>query len=200
MSLLVLAAAATAPTPAPVSPTSFSELLDPVEMPAEAIADPCTPAPGNTLHCTTIASKKIAGVGRVDIRRTSQLDDMPGFGVEIVIVTDHDGMFVLPVIGFAEISDLTKTNDSTRGLSVAIRALPDSVVGIELDYAGVLSPNWKDTFKAHPWRGSILVACEAKDGGLVCKAIEVGGAFGDCRATGWHGRDAQIRCDRAIRL
>lgn len=198
MSLLVLAAAAAAP--APVDPTSFQEILDPVAMPAEAIADPCTPAPGNTLHCTTIASKKIAGVGRVDIRKITDLDGVAGYGVEVVIVTDDDGMFVMPVIAFGQISSLTKTNDATKGLSVAIRALDESTTGVELDYRGELTPNWKDTFKAYDWRGSILIACEAKDGTVFCKALQVGGAFGECRATGWHGRDAQIRCDRAIRL
>ncbi|MGE5184769.1 MAG: hypothetical protein ACM31C_22005 [Acidobacteriota bacterium] len=204
MSLLVLAAASTAP----VSPTDFSEILAPVEMPADAIADPCTPAPDTQLRCTTIASKKLAGIGRVDIRRSAR-DDQPGYGIEIVIVTDHDGMFVLPMIGFGEISDLTKTNEATGGLSVDIRALkplPDDpsgtgpAVGIELAYAGALSPNWKDTFKGYVWRGSIWIACEPEDGGVACKALQVGGAFGHCRATGWRGRDVQLRCEHAVHL
>ncbi len=72
--------------------------------------------------------------------------------------------------------------------------------GIALDYTGDLTPNWKDTFKARTWRGSIVIACEAKDTGLACKAIQVGGAFGDCTAHGWIGVAAQIRCEHAIRL
>ncbi len=205
--LLILAAAATSP----VDPISFSEILDPVAMPLEAVPDSCAPnpaAPGP--HCTTLARRTIPGVGRIEVHKLVRLDDMPGFGIEIIIVTDHDGMFVMPVIAFSESSSTTKTNDVTQGtLTADVRALHatpgDPVVvgptaGIELDYTGDLTPNWKDTFKARKWHGSIVIACEAKDTGLACKAIQVGGAFGECSAHGWTGVAAEIRCGHAIRL
>ncbi len=74
------------------------------------------------------------------------------------------------------------------------------MVGIELDYTGELSPTFKDTFSAHAWRGSILIACELEDGGVACKAIQLGGAFGGCTMQGWRGLSAQLRCERLARL
>lgn len=205
--LLILAAAATSP----VDPIGFGEILEPVAMPLEAVPDSCAPNPhAPAPHCTTLARRSIPGIGRIEVHKLTGRDDMPGYGIEIIIVTEHDGMFVMPVIAFTEMSSTTKTNDVTQGtLTVDVRALHatrgDPVVvgaaaGIELDYTGELTPNWKDTFQARSWRGSIVIACEAKDSGLACKAIQVGGAFGDCSARGWTGVAARVRCEHAIRM